>query len=232
MSTSRLALFATVAASLAGVLVVGAPLLVQLGALPGFVAFRLFGLGFLVGILALLFGLLGVLATRPAKGRAGRRRALGATLTGALIVGVVLSIAAPGMRVPPINDITTDPADPPAFHASEPGAYPAEFAEHQAVAYPDLQTIALSESPTRAHTKVLSAMRDLGWEIVHSDPEAGRIEATETSRVFRFVDDVAVRIRPAAEGGSLVDVRSKSRDGKSDLGANAARIRRLRDAIQ
>ncbi len=56
------------------------------------------------------------------------------------------------------------------------------------------------------------------------------IEATDTSRMFRFVDDIAVRIRPDGTG-SRVDVRSKSREGKGDLGVNAARIRRLRDAL-
>jgi uncharacterized protein (DUF1499 family) len=52
------------------------------------------------------------------------------------------------------------------------------------------------------------------------------IEAYDTSALFRFVDDVAVRIR-GAEGGSVVDVRSTSRVGVSDLGANARRIREL-----
>jgi uncharacterized protein (DUF1499 family) len=56
------------------------------------------------------------------------------------------------------------------------------------------------------------------------------IEATDTSRVFRFVDDIAVRIRSDANG-SRIDVRSKSREGKGDLGANAARIRKLREAL-
>ena len=232
MSTSRLALLATFTATVAGVLVIGGPLLVQLGVLSGFLGFRLFGLGFLIGILALLFGLFGLFATRPAKGRAGRRRAFGATLAGALIVGGVLAMAAPGLRVPPINDITTDPVDPPDFAASKRGAYSPEFAAQQAEAYPDLAPIEVPRSPTRTHTMVLEVMRDLGWDIVRSDPGGGQIEATETSRVFRFVDDVAVRIRPAADAGSIVDVRSKSRDGKSDLGANAARIRRLRDALQ
>jgi len=63
-----------------------------------------------------------------------------------------------------------------------------------------------------------------------ADPAAGTIEATDTSRIFRFVDDIVVRIRPEAEG-ARIDVRSKSREGKGDLGANAARIRRLRDAL-
>ena len=67
--------------------------------------------------------------------------------------------------------------------------------------------------------------------MARSDAEAGEIEATETTATFRFVDDVAVRLRPVEEG-TRVDVRSKSRDGQGDLGANAARIRRLLDALR
>lgn len=64
----------------------------------------------------------------------------------------------------------------------------------------------------------------MGWEIAAEDPSAGRIEATATTRWFRFKDDVIVRV--AAQGaGSRIDVRSKSRIGRSDLGANAKRIR-------
>ena len=60
---------------------------------------------------------------------------------------------------------------------------------------------------------------------------AGRIEGTATSRWFGFKDDVVIRIRPGAKGGSLIDMRSKSRVGKSDIGANAARLRELRELI-
>jgi len=60
--------------------------------------------------------------------------------------------------------------------------------------------------------------------VVASDAAAGRIEATATTRWFGFKDDVIVRIRPEA-AGSRVDVRSVSRVGRGDLGANAARVR-------
>jgi uncharacterized protein (DUF1499 family) len=64
----------------------------------------------------------------------------------------------------------------------------------------------------------------MGWEIVAADSAAGRIEATATSAWFGFKDDVVVRITPEGDG-SRVDVRSVSRVGKGDVGANAARIR-------
>jgi uncharacterized protein (DUF1499 family) len=72
------------------------------------------------------------------------------------------------------------------------------------------------------------------WEIVATDSSAGRIEATATTRVFRFKDDVVIRIRPR-DSGSRLDIRSVSRIGGSDLGKNASRIRdfiaRLRESI-
>jgi uncharacterized protein (DUF1499 family) len=65
----------------------------------------------------------------------------------------------------------------------------------------------------------------MGLEVVHVDEQAGIVEATATTFWFGFKDDVVVRVRPAASGvGSLVDVRSVSRVGVSDLGANARRI--------
>ena len=65
--------------------------------------------------------------------------------------------------------------------------------------------------------------RDLGWEVVNEDPSQGIVEATDTTFWFGFKDDVAVRVRADGQG-SRVDVRSVSRVGQGDLGANAQRI--------
>jgi uncharacterized protein (DUF1499 family) len=100
-----------------------------------------------------------------------------------------------------------------------------EFADAQSAAYPDLRTVDLPQSPDevfRAALEVAGAMP--GWEVVLADSSAGRIEGTATTRWFRFKDDVVVRIRPGASG-TRVDIRSRSRVGQSDVGANAARIR-------
>ena len=71
----------------------------------------------------------------------------------------------------------------------------------------------------------------MGWEIVHSDAASGQIEAVVSTLLFGFKDDVAIRLT-AVEGGTQVDLRSVSRVGQSDLGANAARIQEFLDAIQ
>jgi uncharacterized protein (DUF1499 family) len=238
--TSRFAQLAIVVACVSAALFVGAPLLVMLGALKSLVGFPLFMLGGLLGLLALLLGLVSLYTTRPATGRAGRGLALVAALIGVSVLGATALAARPGLGAPPINDITTDPDDPPQFdallregpNAGRDMSYPgAEFATAQRAGYPDLAPISVATTASDTFAAATRAMEGFGWKIVREDPTNGLIEATDTSRVFRFVDDIAVRIRPQATG-SRVDVRSKSREGRGDLGANAARIRRLRDALR
>jgi uncharacterized protein (DUF1499 family) len=93
--------------------------------------------------------------------------------------------------------------------------------------YPDLAPIRVSSDPARALSLAEEAARKLGWEVVTVDAAAGTLLARDTSKIFRFVDDVVVRVRPGEGGGAVVDVRSKSRVGQGDIGANAARIRRF-----
>ena len=136
-------------------------------------------------------------------------------------------------QVPPIHDITTDPADPPAFVAlraerdrspngSAYGGSP--IAAQQQSAYPDIKPLEVATAPAEEMQRAIDAARAMGWEVVASDAASGRIEATARTRWFGFRDDIVVRIRPAGTG-SRVDVRSASRVGRSDVGANAARIR-------
>lgn len=141
--------------------------------------------------------------------------------------------------VPMIHDISTDTDDPPVFVAVLPrragAANPPEYdgadvAAKQRAAYPDIQPIRLDDPPARAFERALAAARAMDWEVVAAEPGEGRIEATATTRWFGFKDDIVIRVR--AEGqGSRVDVRSKSRVGRSDLGANAARIRAFREKL-
>jgi uncharacterized protein (DUF1499 family) len=216
------------------------PLAVQLSLLSPFIGFRVFALGLLLGLSALLLGLAALWTTRPASGRGGRGAALLGAGLGAVIVGIAGFAIAPAAGLPTINDITTDLADPPVFvnagrlpenrgrDLAHPGG---DFASQQRAGYPDLEPIRLAQPPAEAFARALAAAEGLGWEVTYREAGSGSFEAVEVSRIFHFVDDVAVRVRPAP-GGSVVDVRSKSRDGKGDLGANAARIRALRDALR
>jgi uncharacterized protein (DUF1499 family) len=188
---------------------------------------------------ALALGAVGVWLTRAASGRPGRGRALLGLLVGLGLVGTVAVAAGPSRGLPPVNDITTNPDDPPVFSASakleanegrDLSYAGGELARVTREAYPDLVPIRLASPPEKAFGAAKRAAIRLDWTIVKKHRAAGLLEAHETSRVFRFVDDVVVRIR-AADGGSTVDVRSKSRDGRGDLGANAARIRAFRDLL-
>jgi uncharacterized protein (DUF1499 family) len=86
-------------------------------------------------------------------------------------------------------------------------------------------------APAEAFKRALDAANAMpGWTVVDADPAAGRIEANETSRWFRFTDDVVIRV--TADGaGSRIDVRSVSRVGRSDFGVNAGRIRAYTAAL-
>ncbi len=79
--------------------------------------------------------------------------------------------------------------------------------------------------PDQAFERALATAKDMGWTVIEADKAAGRIEATDRTLWFGFFDDIVIRVTPAAGSGSRVDVRSLSRVGVSDLGANAKRIR-------
>lgn len=144
-----------------------------------------------------------------------------------------LIFRAQARQAPPIHDVTTDPEDPPQFVAlravREKSPNGLEYggpkvAAEQRAAYPDIKPLTVSTAPRAEIQRAIDAARAMGWDIVASDAASGRIEATAHTRWFGFADDIVVRIRPQGTG-SRVDVRSVSRVGVSDVGANAARIR-------
>jgi uncharacterized protein (DUF1499 family) len=107
----------------------------------------------------------------------------------------------------------------------------AEVAAAQARGYPDIKPHLLALAREQAFDRALAAGRAMGWEIVEANVAAGRIEATATTAWFGFKDDVVVRVTPQPNG-SRVDVRSLSRVGIGDIGANAARIRAYLAAVK
>ena len=197
----------------------------------------------LAGILAALAWLTHrVVATLRRRGTGFRdRHVLAAGLLSAIGLGVPLASILPALGAPPIHDITTDPDDPPRFDAVVPlraGApNPLEYggpalAAAQRAAYPDLMPLAVDAPPEAVLDTARSVALELGWEVVAVDPSQGLLEATATTFWFGFKDDVAVRVRPADGGAALVDVRSISRVGVGDLGANANHIRAFLARLQ
>ncbi len=194
-------------------------------------AFSIFRWGAYGGAVGAAIALVGAIL-----GRSNRRvmsfGVVGLTL-GALVFAVPWRWQQTVRTVPPIHDITTDLENPPAFVAILPlrvkaanaAAYGGpKVAAAQRTGYPDIGPAMLNLPPERAFHNAERAAGTMGWEIVSIDRPNGLIEATDTTRWFGFKDDVVVRVR-AAPGGSRVDVRSVSRVGGSDVGANAERIR-------
>lgn len=138
-------------------------------------------------------------------------------------------------KVPPIHDITTDTQDPPLFVAILPqradAPNPPEYDEGQTAqqleAYPDISSLVMPVPMGEAYAIAMRAVKAEGLAIVAAVPGEGRIEATETVPLFGFKDDVVIRLRNAHGTATVVDIRSKSRVGRSDLGFNARRIRAL-----
>ena len=185
----------------------------------------------LTGVIAAIFSLAGIIFTAR-QGLEGRGFAVIGLAAGVVaIVLPVLNISAAVRN--PLHDITTDTANPPQFSAVLPlrvgpminsATYDEKIARVQHNVYPDIVPLDLNVPPAQAFDHALAAARAMGWEIVASDPAQGRIEATATTFWFGFKDDVCLRITPSGSGSRL-DVRSLSRIGQSDVGANAKRIR-------
>lgn len=203
------------------------PLVAHFRIVPALIGFIVFDLGGLLGLAALVTGIVALVRGGAGAGRTGL--ALGAIVTIAF-----LSIALPGRKFPPINDITTDTTDPPQFvkagsldgNQGRDMKYPGvSFAEQQRGGYPDLAPLRLNMPVDAAFKRVAAAAKRMGdWEITRADAATHALEGIATSRLFRFKDDFVVEVRPQ-DSGSVVQMRSKSRDGKGDIGANAARIK-------
>jgi len=192
--------------------------------------------------IALAGALLGLFARVRRKER--HMMAAIAILLGLAFSGYLFSLYRTAKSVPAIHDATTDLADPPAFvtlklrednlasvpDEGRPGwknVPPIErWRSLHGEAYPDLKPVRLAMAPDAAIKRAETLARESGWAIASVDPQAGHLEATATTRFFRFKDDVIVRARPV-QGGSIVDIRSVSRVGRSDLGMNAKRIRKF-----
>jgi len=165
-----------------------------------------------------------------------------------LVVGLIAGLVAFWMpysqqakarSVPPIHDITTDTQDPPLFQAvlplradarNPPEYLGGEVTEQQLKAFPDIKPVIMKASPAQAFAAASAVVKSMGWQVAAAESSEGRIEATDTTFWYGFKDDVVIRIRPEGTGSRL-DIRSKSRVGRSDIGTNAARIRKFVAAL-
>jgi uncharacterized protein (DUF1499 family) len=204
---------------------------IQIGVVPPLGGFMFLQLGLLSAIFSLGFGITAVIVTRGDTDGPGRAAGWLGMASGMVMLSLTIVGAGTGAGSPPINDITTDVTDPPSFASAadipdfegRDMIYPPDFVEIVKDHYDYLESLHVDQHPTSAYEKAIATGQSLGWEIVHQDPERLMINARETSFVFKFVDDIVIRVKPDGSG-AILDLRSKSRDGQGDLGANAERI--------
>ncbi len=191
---------------------------------------------------AVLCVVLGATATIWNLRRGSRALAVAAALSLLVGLGLVINFTIwmiAGRDVPQIHDISTDTIDAPEFvaivplraDAPNPAGYAGgQVAEQQRAAYPDIESIRLRAAHDEVFAAALRVVEAMEWALAAQAPGEGRIEATATTGYFGFRDDVVIRVR-RGNGETVVDVRSKSRVGLSDLGTNAARIRDFRERL-
>jgi uncharacterized protein (DUF1499 family) len=99
----------------------------------------------------------------------------------------------------------------------------------QREAYPNVGPLLTSQPPAQAFARALAVAGEMeDWKVTRVDEARTTLQAVATSALFHFKDDVVIRVRPAGDG-SRVDIRSRSRVGRGDMGANAARILGFRE---
>lgn len=201
------------------------------------------GWGVKLTVLALALAALALIVGLVLKPRFWRLPLLAFLIPGLILV-YAKQIRTQVQNLPYIHDITTDVQDPPGLSPAliaQRGAEsnPVEYhgktlreseqtvADAQLAAYPDLRTLELPLSSDEAMQRIRSLVVDRGWTLHEADASGNRIEATATTFWFGFKDDVVFRVRDGGAGKSLVDIRSISRVGLSDMGTNAKRIRAL-----
>jgi len=215
------------------VLLVTGMLLANREVIPPMAGFGLFVLSGVLGLAAIIASVVVMVQTQAF--HVAMIGMLGLLPLIALVAGAV-----DGMRHPRINDITTDIANPPQFEQAltldanqgREMYFPEKWGGIIRKAYPDVQPLLIDRPLEDAFARVLdAAKKQKRWEVMREDPEAGVIEAVATTRIFRWKDDIVIRLTET-DAGTRVDMRSKSRDGQSDLGANAKRIKKFFDAIE
>lgn len=203
--------------------------LYRLGVIELSTSFSSFEYGVYVAIAALVLFAIQVLFKRKTITLASAAMAV---LLPAVAIAVPLSMMNKGKSVPAIHDISTDMINPPQFiaiaplraDAPNPVIYAGETtAAQQRQAYPAIKALSYAQPKADLILAVEQVVRNLEWTLINVDAGNGIIEATDTTTWFGFKDDVVVRV--SDEGSErIIDVRSKSRVGSSDLGKNAERI--------
>lgn len=210
--------------------------------------FGIFPYSLYLAVAALALGLVWVMSAFASGSGAGARYGAGAILASLIIFWIPARdfwMAEVVHAIPPLNDISTDSEHAPGFLLLDrsdrtvaqipyDGLRRIQFEGRsyaqealQRLYYGDVKPVwQLGTTPGKVYKRALTAAREMGWKIVDVAPDGhgGRIQASDTTTLFGFTDDIVIRVEPAGIGARL-DIRSRSRDSVSDLGRNADRIR-------
>jgi hypothetical protein len=172
-------------------------------------------------------------------GRKGTAAATATLVTAGLFFLWPAYLVGEAMSSPMLPDVTTDALEPPAFeklaavrsYGANPVTYAAAtFGPVQAEAYPDIGPVITPRPLAEVFAIAREVVKKAGLDIVVEEAPGrsgiGRIEASGTTLVMGFVDDVAIRVT-GDDKFSRIDIRSQSRYGVQDLGRNADRVRTL-----
>jgi uncharacterized protein (DUF1499 family) len=215
------------------------------GLMPAFHGFLIVLFGLVLAVIGLIVGVIALLITflMPSR-RAGRAQAVLGTILALSVVVPIIRIRRTTRQYPPINDITTDTKNAPSFvyaqtlpaNRSRDMSYKPEMASVQegALVYRNLAPLKLKGSPDDVYKRVeIIAGEFPGWQVTYRDPARHTVEGVATSTLFQFKDDFVIQVQPAGDSSnSLIEMRSKSRDGKGDLGVNYNRIESFFKALQ
>ncbi|MCX6111020.1 MAG: DUF1499 domain-containing protein [Proteobacteria bacterium] len=218
---------------LTAILIILGPLLAHLHMVAPIVGFLTFAVSLVPGLIAVFFGIYLLY-------HGHQQRGLMSLLIGLVPLAVIAFALVQSRDKPRINDISTNLDSPPSLTAAAKAAdndgkdlsYPETFKSQVQAGYPDLISLQVNQPPSAAFAlvqKVAAKMPD--WKVSRSDDQTMTLEGEETAGLFQFTDDIVIRVLPMA-GGAQIDMRSRSRVGKGDFGANAKRIRAFFAAVQ
>ena len=172
-------------------------------------------------------------------GQSGASHAVAAIFVACVGLALPMFYLAHAAILPPLTDVQTSPDEPLEFKTlntmrpadANPLKDPdAAQIDAQEDAYPDIEPMVLERAAPEVFSLVHEAVDRLGWEIVVSEPPGetgiGRIEATARSLIMGFTDDVVIQIK-GDDAHTQIDMRSASRYGMHDFGANAKHIAKL-----
>ena len=205
------------------------PILAHFHVIPALVGFGMFALSAVTGILCIICGIVSI-----------KRKELQSGVLlfsiGAIPISIIGYTLSSNGTHPPINDVSTDLINPPVlFDQRIPDTAIVMDAKNSDIiknAYSDISPVYSKRAPAEVFMVVSDAAKsNPQWTIYKEDSEGLILHGYERFGIFQFIDDFSIRISPSNDGTSVIDMRSKSRDGKADFGINAKRIRSFLSAL-